>query len=354
MGVPRGGRDPLFTNVLLADDRNDNSALISQMTVLFSMFHNSVVDLLHREHNDYEQPALGLQYFAALYLDAKDICVDVYRRIVRNDLLRRLLHPAVYAHYFSAAPSFLDRQSGTHMTLEYAQALRFGHAMVRPHYRINDVHNRREELIDVLLTTSRARPWRLPLDESWAVQWSKFFAVAGQPVNFSRRIGPHFSADLVSDLAFAGIDETNSAGLAYRDLLNAASLPIWSVRSLIAEISRRGFGQIARSRLWDPNYCESALKAWLADGREGSGGLTAEDIEIVSRDPPLILFVLFEAASEMGGQPLGLWLDSHRRTDRKGSAGVPARRLHWQDGVRSCPDCRHARAGDVRTLACRA
>jgi len=300
------GRAPLLTNVLLADDRNDNSALISQITVLFTMFHNSVVDLLHREREDSGRPAVGLRYFAELFFGAKEICVDVYRRIVRRDLLARLLHPAVYARYFSASPSFLDPQSGTTITLEYAQALRFGHSMVRPHYRINDFHNRREELIDVLLTTSRSRPWRLPLDETWAVQWSKFFPIGGSRPNFSRRIGPSFSPDLVSDLVFAGIDETNSAGLAYRDLVNAASMPAWSIPPLIAEIARSEDSLVRESRLLsDEAYRQSTLSAWLADGQEASG-LTKEDIAVISRDPPLALFVLFEAASEMGGERLGV------------------------------------------------
>jgi hypothetical protein len=274
------------------------------MTVLFTMFHNLIVDFLHREHQEADRLAVGLAYFAKLFLDARRICVDAYRSIVRNDLLARLLHPAVYARYFSASPSFLDDQSGTNMTLEYAQALRFGHAMVRPHYRINDFHDRREELIDVLLTTSRARPWRLPLDETWAVRWSKFFPVAaGQRPNLSRRIGPAFSPDLVSDLAFASIDETSSAGLPYRDLLNAAALPAWSVPALISEMLRLGVEEVRGSRLLsDEAYRRSALKAWLAQG----DGLSAKDIEIISRDPPLVLFVLFEAASEMRGERLGV------------------------------------------------
>jgi hypothetical protein len=302
-GPRRAGRGPLLTNVLLADDRNDNSALISQITVLFTMFHDLMVDLLHEEREDSGRPTVGLRYFAELFLDAKEICVDVYRRIIQKDLLATLLQPAVYSRYFAASPSFLDQQSGTNITLEYAQALRFGHSMVRPHYRTNDFHNRREELIDVLLTTSRARPWRLPLDETWAVQWSKFFAIGGQPTNFSRRTGPHFSVDLVSRLAFDSIDETDVSGLAYRDLLNAASMPGWSVPSLIAEISRSGDHRVRSSRLLSDEGCRQDAR--LSDGQEASG-LSNEDIEIIGRDPPLALFVLFEAASEMGGERLGV------------------------------------------------
>ena len=182
-----------FRNVLIADDRNDNNVLVSQVAMLFALFHNTVVDLLHSGRCVSDAPSLA--YFAELYDEARSVCVETYHRIVRNDLLKRLLHPAVYAAYSSAQPRYLDTRPEPVITFEFLQALRFGHAMVRPHYRVNDVLGRREELIDVLLTTSRSRPWRLPLDESWPVQWSKFYPIAGSAPNSSRRIGPCFSPD---------------------------------------------------------------------------------------------------------------------------------------------------------------
>jgi hypothetical protein len=119
---------------------------------------------------------------------------------------------------------FIDAGAGGDVTREFLQTLRFGHAMVRPHYRVNDLYERREELIDVLLTTSRGRPWRLPLDETWAVTWSKFFALSEARPNASRRIGPSFSADLMSGQVFESIDDTGCVGLAYRDLVSGRAL----------------------------------------------------------------------------------------------------------------------------------
>jgi hypothetical protein len=200
----------------------------------------------------------------------------------------------------------MDRRDDAAITFEFVQALRFGHAMVRPHYKVNDLLQRREELIDVLLTTSRGRPWRLPLDESWPIQWSKFFPIAGSHPNLSKRIAPSLSADLISDLVFDRIDETNSVGLAYRDLVSGTGAPLWAITPLIGEIEARAPRLIGASRLLaDEDYRVAALRTWLSCG-SAAAGLTEDDIADLSRDPPLWLFVLFEAALEMGGERLGV------------------------------------------------
>lgn len=297
-------KDKGLAVVSIPDDRNDNNVFVAQTTTLFTLLHNCLVDLLHRQHGGSHKPSQA--YFANLYEDARDICTRTYRRIVRNDLLRRLLHPRVYALYDSANPFYLDEQPAGSITHEYAQALRFGHAMVRPHYRVNDVVRRREELIDALLTTSRGRPWRLPLDESWPIQWSKFYGIGGSTPNFSRRLGPAFSTDLVSGLVFDSIDSTGCVGLAYRDLVNAAGTPTWSVGGLVAAIAERAPRLIAESRLLlDAEYRQDVLGQWLAQRREATG-LTPEDIDAISSDPPLFLFVLIEAAHDANGGHLGL------------------------------------------------
>ena len=158
----------------------------------------------------------------------------------------------------------------------------------------------------MLLTTSRSRPWRLPLDESWPVQWSKFYPIAGSTPNLSRRIGPCFSPDLVSDLAFDRIDETDAVGLAYRDLVSGAALPMWSVNALLADIARRSPALIQGSRLLsDQRYREAVLAAWLSE-RRAATGLTDADIADLSRDPPLLLLVLIEAAHDAHGERLGI------------------------------------------------
>ena len=300
------GRNTALQKVLIPDDRNDNNVFVSQTTVLFSIFHNTIVDLI-RQHRSHRQSMQNVHaYLARLFVDAQKLTMTTYRAIIRDDLMRRILHPLVYSHYASDRPQFISDGGDDHVPLEFAQALRFGHAMVRPHYRVNDVLDRREELLDVLLTTSRGRPWRLPLDESWAVQWSKFFELGVEFPNWSRRIGPSFSVDLMSNLVFDTIDETNCVGLIYRDILNSALAPGWSLPALVSELQHRAPQLVRSSRLlMDVEFRHQLLRSWLEESRQLSG-LTDGDIQEISQDPPLLLFILFEAAYEMQGAQLGI------------------------------------------------
>jgi Animal haem peroxidase len=299
------GADSGLDAVLIPDDRNDNNVFVSQTTVLFTLLHNLLVDLVDaeqaRKHNR-RWPG----YYIDLFNAARLICTETYHGLITNDLLRRLLHPLVYRRYVSANPAFVDQRPLDSIPIEFVVALRFGHAMVRPHYRVNDLEDRREQLIDVLLTTSRGRPWRLPLDETWIVQWSRFFSVQGSRPNFSQRIGPTFSTDLISRQVFEEIDETGSVGLAYRDLVSGAAVQPWSVPALIDEIGAAAPDLVAASRLLaDRRYREGSLRAWMREESERSGLLEA-DIEELSRDPPLMVFILFEAAHDAQGERLGI------------------------------------------------
>ena len=304
--VAADGAESGFGAVLIPDDRNDNNVIVSQMTVLFSLLHNAIVDGLHEKTPSRKHNQIWPGYYVDLFNSAKLICTETYHSIVRNDLLRKLLHPAVYRHYSGAAPRFVDRQSLDSIPMEFVVALRFGHGMVRPNYRINDVDAVREELIDILLTTSRGRPWRLPLDETWIVQWSRFFSISDDQPNFSRRIGPTFSTDLITGQIFEQIDETGCVGLAYRDLISGAAARPWSVPALINQIKALEPALAQESPLLsDSRYRQSALRSWLLDAKNITG-LRDDDIEDLSRDPPLLAFVLFEAAHEMYGKQLGV------------------------------------------------
>jgi hypothetical protein len=303
--LPRtAGEDgAILTKVSVADDRNDNNVIVAQITVLFSMLHNAIVDMLGE---GMRQPIAPHAQGAILHTAARRLCSRIYRRLVTRDLMSKLLHPSIYARYATDCPQFIDQDTTYQIPIEFPIVFRFGHAMVRPRYRFNDIYDRREDLIDVLLTTSRGRPWRLPLDESWAIRWSNFFPIADSRPNLSRRIGPSFSADLVSDAVFAGIDETNCAGIAYRDLLQGAATSTWSVTALIDELRKCAPEVVRASRMLDDDaYREAVVRQWLSGGREATG-LSTDAVTDLSRDPPLVLFVLLEAAHEFDGAHLGV------------------------------------------------
>jgi hypothetical protein len=293
----RGGRVAL-TEALLADPRNDDHAIISQLTALFALLHNALIDLARRgEPVTHANGRFGAAYNR--FLCARGALTAIYHHIIRNDVMRRVLHPAIYAAYSNANPHFMDRPSAGdwQIPFEFSHgAFRFGHAMVRPEYRIND--QSRHDLNNTLEKSSANDPVNMPLDDTWMVQWSRFFAINGSEPNFSRRIGPYLSDALGNDHIFYAFDATERVGLLYRDLLGAALAGMWSVDALIAEIARRRPDLLNPSRLLaDRAYRVGVLREWLMSVPT-YGGLRSEDIETISNDPPLPFFILFEAMQQ--------------------------------------------------------
>jgi hypothetical protein len=299
-GIDRSiaGKRVALTEALVADPRNDDHAIMSQLTALFALLHNGLIDIVRRG-----EPAAGRNANVGAaykrFLCARDALTLIYHNIIRKDLMRRAMHPAIYAAYSGPIPNFIDRpamrkQEGWQIPLEFSHgAFRFGHAMVRPEYVINDLST--HDLNNTLEKTSANDSVNMPLDSSWIVRWSRFFEIEGSRPNFSRRIGPFLSDGLGNDVIFPAIDQTNRVGLLYRDLLGATLAGLWSVDALIAEIAVRRPQLIAMSRLLaDRPWRVDQLRAWLAS-EPAYGGLSCEDVEALANDPPLPFFILFEA-----------------------------------------------------------
>jgi hypothetical protein len=311
-GIDRGiaGKRVALTEALIADPRNDDHAIMSQLTALFALLHNGLIDIVRRgEPITGPNANLGAAY--RRFLCARDALTLIYHNVIRKDLLRRAMHPAIYAAYSGPIPNFIDRhargmreQDGWQIPLEFSHgAFRFGHAMVRPEYRINDIFT--HDLNNTLEKNSANDPVNMPLDASWIVQWSRFFEIRGSRPNFSRRIGPYLSDGLGNDQIFPAVDQTNRVGLLYRDLLGAALAGLWSVNALVAEIAARRPQFIGTSRLLaDRCYRISQIREWLAS-ETAYGGLSPEDIETIANDPPLPFFILFEAMQQAEGLCLG-------------------------------------------------
>jgi hypothetical protein len=313
-GIDRSiaGHRVALTEAMVADPRNDDHAIMSQLTALFALLHNSLIDLIRRLEPDTGANAhLGAAY--KRFLCARGALTRIYHNIIRKDLMRRVLHPAIHAAYSGPTPNLIDRPAnsnapggdGWQIPLEFSHgAFRFGHAMVRPEYHINDLST--HDLNNTLEKSSANDPVNMPLDSSWIIRWSRFFEIDGSRPNFSRRIGPYLSDGLGNDQIFPAFDETNRVGLLYRDLFGAAIAGMWSVDALIAEIAVRRPHFIKMSRLLaDRGYRVNQLREWLACA-PSYGGLTSEDIETLSNDPPLPFFILFEAMHQPQGEGMSL------------------------------------------------
>lgn len=297
------------TEALLADPRNDVSLILSQLTVLFHLLHNRIEDRLavagqRSGRHDRDE---AVRRFA----DARKATAFVFRSIVTNDLMKRLLCKETYERLETALSSgstagFLDDVEDDRIAYEFSHAAhRIGHAMVRGTYAVNDEHTF-TGVKDIVRFTSSRRPHEMPLASDWLVQWSKFFKLGGShEPNFSRRIRPAVAPALgVNDL-FAPQDD-EYGGLVLSDLLRGAETCHCSVGSLIERLSPK---EKTHPFLANPTERAKKIAQWLGAGdsaADGDSGFDQDDIKGLSQDPPLLFFILMEAAeTQDGGKRLG-------------------------------------------------
>lgn len=323
-----GGRRGL-TEVLVADPRNDDHLIIAQTAALFHLLHNAICERLadnpaafSPEHAD-DEPRPPTAFTAQerdVFTSARRLTAAVYRDIVRSDLMKRLLCDAVYARYARAPRPFLGGGDGG-VPVEFSHAAyRIGHAMVRTNYVIrNDAPF---DLDDVLRFTSERAADRMPPSRAWTVRWSHFYEVetphhdhlAG-PVrlNLSRRLAPSYSPALTASALISVTDDRDDpdlrTGIQRRDLLRGASVRMRSVESLVARIRRAAPDLIDPASLLgpeDPAARRAAVRAFLDRGDGLPDRLTDAEKDQVAADPPLLLFLLLEAAVDQGGLCLGI------------------------------------------------
>jgi hypothetical protein len=303
-----------LTEPLIADPRNDDHALLSQLTMVFSHLHNIFVDLqgaaaTHASTLDFTHDT------AKRFANAREATTLVYRHVIRDDLLKRLLHPAVHALYSTGTPPFLDAIGGARsagVPLEFSHAaLRFGHAMVKDSYHVNASSPAFGQFLkDGLSRYSSVGNTRMePMSAAWLVQWSNFFNFPGvtdpNRINLSRRIGPATPLSL-SSCAIGPIDPSSGSGIFYRDLISGELANLWPVQDLLAAMrDHEALAPIVNgsSLLRDDNW-QNEIMLWLRGGDfQGAprpwAGLSedtmGDDLAALSIDPPLLFFLLFEA-----------------------------------------------------------
>jgi hypothetical protein len=309
---------PGVTEALVADQRNDDHALISQLTMVFCHLHNIFID--RQTAVDADDPVFSFtRDTTKLFNTAREATTLIYRHLVREDLLKRLLHPAVYELYSTGSPPFVDQLAGSAergVPLEFSHAaFRFGHAMVRESYQINaGTPAIGRALQDGLERFSSARNIHMqPMANTWLVQWSNFFNMPdvtnAARINLSRRIGPRTPLSLFGS-EFGPIDPSSGRGIFYRDLISAELANLWGVKDLLAAM--RDCPVLASivdgSTLLEGSHWRDAIAGWLPQGIFPAGctgpwdGVPPEtkqdDIAAIASDPPLLFFVLFEACMD--------------------------------------------------------
>ena len=308
------GRDNSFrrdwlTEALVVDPRNDSHALLSQLTVLFHILHNHIMDIL--EARPLRSPAWTPAEVAfRRFLCARHGVTAIYRNIIVKDVLKRILHPDIHA----AASKFpLHSEEGIPKEFSHG-AFRFGHAMIRDQYLVNST--RFQDIVRGLNQSSTRTPGMVPVKAQWLVDWSRFFEIDTIVPNLSRRIGPDFALSIQTEDAFPSIGENDGFGLAFRDYMSGAFAGLRSV----ADLQRKFAILVPPLSIW-----EAPLRAWLNEipgTMELSEPFEPADIDRIVADPPLPFFVQFEAAHSLddGGKPVRK--DGGRHLGHLGSAIV--------------------------------
>ena len=154
---------------IIADMRNDENIIISQLQATFLRFYNAIYEL--------QQGSSELQY-----VRARQLVRWAYQYVVVNDYLTRVCDRGVVLDTLANGPRFMGSSAGrgnAFMPLEFSVAgFRFGHSMIRPFYILNDISG--EVPVQDLLGPS-GHPANFLSDGHLA---------PNRVVNFRRMIGP--------------------------------------------------------------------------------------------------------------------------------------------------------------------
>ncbi len=286
---------------ILADRRNDDHIVISQLTALFMLAHNAIMSELARNAPGMPAPADCAR--AALTM--------IYQAILRHDLLPMLLAPHVRCHYEVPAPPFVDADPPVGdadplggMPVEFSHAaFRFGHASPRREYRLNaDASQTLGGLLGLTAHRWKGGAPKLPPDGKWTVNWRFFFDPAEPGLNRSVPIGPHLHVALRNPAQFTDDPSFPDTALPVRDLAGCCMARAWSVPALLAALQGTAAGPLLGT--WHRGGWVAGLREWLGKPDPLPAPLPAEAVSVLN-DPPLPFFILFEACTECAGRTLG-------------------------------------------------
>ena len=181
---------------LVADPRNDDNLILSQLHCTLMQVHNRIVDLLIRDH---------LASPLEAYNKARAYLTGVYRSVVVNDYMKRILDPKLWDYFFRGdnfrGPGAGDLLPLVDLPMEFSfGASRFAHSMVRDRYAVNEKIDTHMGTLRTVLAFSSQRPnGETPIRVNWAVDWSRFAEFGDEAVMLrARRISPFMTYEMSS------------------------------------------------------------------------------------------------------------------------------------------------------------
>ncbi len=286
--IPRGaGR------ALIADRRNDENLIVSQLHLALMLFHNKAVAALEPQIPD---PA-------ACFRAARQLVTLHYQWLILHDYLPKLLSPTILVRPLVNWPSRLSARG--QVPLEFTTAaFRFGHSMVGQSYdfnanfgvggRIRDRGASLEELFE--FTTHQnmqtAEVETLALPDHWVIDWDRMTRAPARKGTSTR---PGLGGAEQIDMIFA------------RDMLNLVGDSAVAVhgsilfRNLMRSFHRRiPFGQRLATAYDVPVLAAEDIRTALPLGLQAP----AEKAGLL-QETPAWLYFLCEARLREGGQRIG-------------------------------------------------
>jgi hypothetical protein len=254
--LPRAGSNSLgVRRAIIADPRNDENVIVSQLHGLFLQFHNAVADLLGDVPFERVQEEVRWHY---QWMALHDFLPQIVDKQVLDEISPEIANPSGGGHGGWTLSLFSDEQPFTFMPVEFSvAAYRMGHSMVRPGYRLNE----------------RTAPLRIfdpndPLNglnafgdfpKGRTVDWQRFINLGKGPAleTATDRVQLAYSIDtsLVEPLgelpqSVAGDeaqDQPDLKSLAFRNLTRGALLHLATGQEAVAALNhRRGHRQPIR------------------------------------------------------------------------------------------------------------
>jgi len=310
----------VFSEVLVADARNDDNPILAQLTIVFHRLYNRLL-----EHSGMFDDIVG----ADPGLIARTATARIYRRILKTDLMPRILHDKVLQHAKNGESWPEVPTEPRSVSLEFAfGVVRAAHSMVRNQYFLND-QDSEQPLNDLLELSSQHHKMDVPLLQKHKILWDLFFDLSPKnrpsKFNWAIKFGPHLASWM----------NTEDAGI--RPRLPGETGKLYHQGTIILDLLRDWSGWLVPvsdilqsiSKLTSDHLTPELLKInHETIIRDGFQSMKNEDnkaaIEALQADtrfsdlvkaPPLSLFVLFEA-QQLGNEgrtfgPLGSFIVAH-------------------------------------------
>jgi Animal haem peroxidase len=210
--IPRDGEKRL---ALIADRRNDENLIISQLHLALMLLHNKAVAALAPQIAD---PGTRFK-------EARKLVTHHYQWCILNDYLPHLLSAGVVEKVLAQAPR-LSRSHEVPMEFTTA-AFRFGHSMVSQEYDFNDNFGEdghmgdSAELHELFAFTSRGgmAPFgdvTSQLPDHWVADWDRLTHTTSR-LSGADRIDMSFASDMLNHMAHA--ENMNHASIFFRNIV---------------------------------------------------------------------------------------------------------------------------------------